>query len=425
MRQRLRLRPGTLTPRLLGIEHEFRVSTAKGAVDFRSLIHGLRLGQPNLDPADPNAYRLPSGAAVTCDGAEAEIALPPVAVRAGFTRELRLRAQLERLALADRLPAGHAIEGCSTHVSVSVPDGIAQAVCRLYATTFAPALMLLMDRRASPGLLVRPRPGRIELGGEFVAGDHLAAVSIFAVGSVIVCQRAVAGAGGSVLPPSLSVLLEPAVARYGWYVDRRALGPDLYADGRAAAITTTAGQRLSGQAMLELAWRAARPMLDELAEPAELAIVDDIVAGRLPLPSEAAARPGEPEPGVPTTPPPPYGAALAVRRRSFAEIAPVMLTWEVCVFLLLDRRRGRHAFAAVPGNRLDAFIADLDGGILDRQLAACLRRPPTSSCAASPADVAQPALFDALGPRLALLTPEYGPDGRPAPLSLPTRQAAA
>jgi hypothetical protein len=58
-----------------GLEHEFRVLDGPRPVDFRRVIHGLGLGQPNLDPADPNAYRLPSGSAVTCDGAEAEIAL--------------------------------------------------------------------------------------------------------------------------------------------------------------------------------------------------------------------------------------------------------------------------------------------------------------------------------------------------------------
>ena len=152
--------------RRVGLEHEFRVSAANGeAVDFRGLINGLRLGQPNLDPADPNAFRLPSGAAVTCDGREAEIALPPITVAPGFTRDVRSRAESERVALAARLAPGFEIEGVSTHISVSVPNGLAQEVCRLYAHTFAPQMMLMIDRRDSPGLLIRPRPGRVELGG--------------------------------------------------------------------------------------------------------------------------------------------------------------------------------------------------------------------------------------------------------------------
>ena len=44
---------------------------------------------------------------------------------------------------------------------------------RLYTETFAAALMLLMNRDDSPGLLVRPRPGRAELCGEFTGSQAL------------------------------------------------------------------------------------------------------------------------------------------------------------------------------------------------------------------------------------------------------------
>lgn len=223
-------------PCRVGVEHEFRVLLGEEPVDFRSLIHDLHLGQPNLDPADPNAYRLPSGAAVTCDGAEAEIALAPTRVGPGFAEELTLRASHERAALASRLPPRHRLVGCSTHLSVSVPDELTQPVCRLYATIFAPAMMLLMDRRDSPGLLIRPRPGRVELGGEFVEGDELAAAALFAVGSVLACQTALSDGDltRQRLPPELLVRVDAAVERFGWYVDRRAFGGDLYASGRSA-----------------------------------------------------------------------------------------------------------------------------------------------------------------------------------------------
>src|SRR5689334_8719158 len=68
---------------LMGAEHEYRVVVAderKYQVDFRRLIHGLRLGRRGLDPDDPYSYRLASGDAVTCDQKEAEIVLAPAAV---------------------------------------------------------------------------------------------------------------------------------------------------------------------------------------------------------------------------------------------------------------------------------------------------------------------------------------------------------
>lgn len=93
--------------------------------------------------------------------------------------------------------------------------------------------MLLMDRIDSPGLLVRPRPGRTELCGEFLEDEPLAAVAAFVAGSTRACAAAVRRPGGrTALPPRLDVRLARAVHRYGWYVDRRAFGTDLHAAGR-------------------------------------------------------------------------------------------------------------------------------------------------------------------------------------------------
>jgi hypothetical protein len=425
---RLILEPRGSPGRLLGLEHEFRVLARDVQVDFRRLIHGLRLGQPNLDPADPNSYRLPSGAAVTCDGREAEIALPPIAVRPGFARELRGRAGAERRDLTRRLGQNLALDGVSTHISVSADDEWTQAICRLFATTFAPALMLLMDRRDSPGLLVRPRPGRVELGGEYVAGDYLAAAAAFAVGSVLACERALMGAGArDALPPKLEVRLEPARARYGWYVDRRAFGGDLYATGRSTTLTTRDGKRLSGQEVLELAWRMARSTLDGLIEPADEQLVDALVDGRRQLPSElerpVAAM--DDAAGVAVAFDDPFGSATRLRNLPVAEVAPVMLTWDIAVFVLLDRQRARTAFAAVPRHELADFLDSLDSGRLDEPIRAFLRHRGRRSTLVSRLDAATATLFDGLGPRLALVAAEYGPDGSPvSPLELLAGRAA-
>ena len=145
---------------MVGLEHEYRVLDGSTQVDFRPLIGRLRLGRPNLDPGDPNAYRLRSGSMITCDGAEAEIALPPTPRNRGFAAGMTARAAGEEAALAQLLPRRYRLEGCSTHISVAVADSQTREVAALYARTFAPAMMLMLDGPDSPGLLVRPRPGR-------------------------------------------------------------------------------------------------------------------------------------------------------------------------------------------------------------------------------------------------------------------------
>lgn len=411
----------------VGLEHEFSVSSVAGIVDFRALIHGLDLGQANLDPADPNAHRLTSGAVATCDGAEAEIALPPTPIRPGFAFEVAHRAEVERATLLSRLPSGMRLEGCSTHLSVSMPDALTQRVCHRYATTFAPALMLLMDRRDSPGLLIRPRPGRVELGAEFVNGEHLVAALVFAVGSVLACRDSVTANGAQRLrPPELAVRVEPAVERFGWYVDRTAFGGDLYLQGRLAQMKTTAGDLVSAQTHLERCWAVVSAAMQGLAAPEELGLLRDVVAGVRPLPTEwptgdDAVPAGAAAPLAPS----PYASALEARQRPSFEIAPVMITWDLAVFVVRDRTRGRRGFAAVPGPLLGPFLSELDLGRLDRAIEGHLDRRPSGRRLESRSQALVPALFDELGPRLALLPPEFNRDGTPVAAPVPPARSTA
>lgn len=396
----------------VGLEHEFQVHADGRAVDFRDVIHELGLGQPNLDPSDFHAYHLPSGAALIADGAEAEIALPPIAIRPGFTDELVVRAEFERRALATRLP-GFRFEGGSTHLSVSVRDDLTEAICRLYAVTFSPALMLLMDRRDSPGLLIRPRPGRVELGGEYLVGSQLAVAAAFAVGSVRACEIALGTEdGGAPMPTRLAARVEPAVVRYGWYVDRTAFGGDLYLERRSARLRSTDGVRLSAQQVLESCWEVARAALHGMVEPDEVALVDGVIGGTQPLPSERVMANESPLPvSTDALDPTPYGAALTARERPLFSLAPVMLTWDLAVFLILRRAGGRRAFAAVPGAQLGPFLERLDEGSLDDEIDAYLRQPPAERVLRERAEVSALTLADRIGPRLGLLAPEFNRNG--------------
>src|SRR5262245_55448672 len=102
--------------RLIGLEHEFVVRSGEKVVDFRELIGQLPLGGRRLDPGDRNAHRLPGGGVVTADGREAEIALAPMVRRPGFAGRVEEEAGRARRNLATALPAGHSLEGYSTHL---------------------------------------------------------------------------------------------------------------------------------------------------------------------------------------------------------------------------------------------------------------------------------------------------------------------
>jgi len=391
----------------LGLEHEFIVRGAHYArLEFRTLIHELGLGHGQLDPADPNAHRLASGAVVTCDESEAEIAIPPVSGTGSFPARVVFAADDARRALARRLPRGVRLEGWSTHLSVSLPGDAVHACAARYATTFAPALMLLMDRARSPGLLVRPRPGRLELCGEYVAGPALHAAVAFAAGSVRAVVDEVQGTA-SARVPRLSGRIRMADRRYGWYVDRRAFGEDLYAAGRRTRLPLASGGTITAQEQLERTWSVARASLVELAAvpPADLIETDEIVAGRLPLPHEGRITFPRRRVGAPVSA---YGRALGVRLRPGFGVAPVMLTWGVAVFLVTDLGGSRRAFASVPGDRLAAFLDLLDSGALDATLADRLRRPVGDRRLERSGQALEPGLYDDLGPRLGLLLVEPG-----------------
>ncbi len=149
----------------VGLEHEFVIRREGRAVDFRTLIAGLPIPGTRLDPGDRFAHRTVSGLALTCDGAEAEYVAPPVPLAPGFTDELAEWAGTGGSLLAELLP-DHEVEGVSTHLSVSVEPRLGHRVAQRFARTFAPPLMLLLDGEDSDGLLVRPRAGRVELGGD-------------------------------------------------------------------------------------------------------------------------------------------------------------------------------------------------------------------------------------------------------------------
>jgi hypothetical protein len=414
---------------LVGLEHEYRLLDGERQVDFRQVIRSLALSQHHLDPGDPYAYRVATGAVVTCDQAEAEVVLPPTRVGPHFARQIEATAARERRRLMERLPRTWTAEGYSTHISVAIPAGAGDRLAKLYTRTFAPALMLLMDNRDSPGLLVRPRPGRLELCGEFVDGISLRSAVAFATGSVAACLDALgvgvgaaAGAKWPLSPAELVADVTGAHQRFGWFVRRDAFGSDLYSTGRSTVFTRVDGGQISAQQQLSDAWVAARTALSTLGVvAADLDCVDSVVAGSLPLPIEGGARPST---GIWTADVAhardnEFGALLEPRQRPGFEVAPVMATWDLSVFVLAHSSGPGIAFASVPRPYLRPFLDALDAGSLDAVMRDYLNRWTTAlqpRRRLSRRRAAEPGLWDGLPARKTLLAPER----RPAP----TRSAA-
>ncbi len=401
---------------VVGLEHEYRVFVGARAVDFRTVVHHLDLGRPRLDPADPNAYRLASGAALTADDEEAEIALAPSFVRPGCGYRLASTARSERRALERRLADGAHLEGYSTHLSVAVRPSSSAVIAKLYARSFSAAMMLLMDSACSPGLLVRPRPSRLELGGEFVDGDRLVVAAIFAVGSIRACQRRLEGGVAAVsFPGRLVVDVQRDDQRYGWFVSRSAFATDLYLAGREAALRPQRGSPITAQAHLERCWAAARATLVEDVDETELALVDRVVRSDEPLPAPTPAIERRSLSRLDTTrvtddePARAFGSAVRAQARPGYDLAPVMLTWDRAVFVLSAPRRDRLAFASVPAPLLMSFFSQLDAGALDETILSYLALSPRGRLLRRATATARPGLYDRLAPRAWLLVPEKAP----------------
>jgi hypothetical protein len=405
--RRLRL-PADPASVAIGLEQEFAAIRSGVPIDFRRVLPSLSLpGVSGIDPGDRNAVRTRLGLAVTADGAEAEIALPGVALGAGFIGRLLGWAGAGAGMLADATP-GLELVGVSTHLSVSVPDEHTHAVCRRFTRTFAPALMLLMEHHDSDGLLLRPRAQRVELGTDYAAGHALAAGAVLAAGGVLACLAVETGSvPESTLPPDLAVRVVPAVERYGWYVDRTAFGGDLYAHGREAVLRTVDGDALTAQQCLEHAWATATAVLNGALGPGDRLAGDRSVGRAAPLPTEVdpGRAPSAPVQVAPVV----AGRALDELERPGFQVRPAAATWHHVVYQIDGPRRG---YAAVPARHLAAFRDAADSGALDRRVESFLAGRHRGRVLATYHQATRiPALWDELGGWESLAPPEPWADG--------------
>lgn len=398
---------------LVGVEHEFVLRRGAKRLDARRTLDLALVAGPALDPGDPNARRLPWGGVITFDGPEIEVVTPPSVTEPGFAQRVVDDCARGRHDIEAFLPDGITLEGFSTHLNVSVTPGREIAVARRFIHMFSAAMMLLLDGADSPGTLVRPRPGRLEIGGEFQDGPSLMAALIFATGATRCCDvprrrwNHEARRPDAVLEPKV----ERAVERFGWFIDRTGFGGDLYRDGRDAILPVRGGGMIDAQDHLDSSWQRAKLALAGDLGDIERNLVDAVVSGHRPLPSDmSVATPGtravEETPRTPPavaatvdrtprsligaldTPPAlgagttlgsscsrpsPFGALITPWVHGSLCLTAEVVTWGFVVFALTDGSRSCHL--TVPGPELGSFLDDLDDGTLDAALQRHLVRP--------------------------------------------------
>ena len=285
---------------------------------------------------------------LTADGREAELVTPPVAWDASAPGKVDDMLAAERIELATRvthLAGADRLTGFSTHVNVSVPDDRVVDVGRRFARECGLATVLVAEPASSAGLLVRPRRGRLEIGGEYAEGEHLVALVTF-VGAAVSALLA-----GAPPPHRLADADDRRRAREVRLVPATR--------GRVRRSPETRPSRRSDQ--LTVTWKWARPWcIHGGLDPGP---VDRLVAGAPLRLEDRQTRPDACE--LRTVAPSVDVAPTTGARHVFGDVEAetLWLTWHHVVWLVSDGQRSLHA--VLPIEEEPAFLSRLDAGEYD------------------------------------------------------------
>lgn len=252
-------------PRMLGVEQEYDLFAGNRQLDFRALF-ARSLARRRWVPFRncDSAAILDAGYMLACDGQEAEFATAPIDYYGegclSLGREvMRCRKHMLKLLRGIGVPE---VRGYSTHLSISVPAGREWELATALSMTAAPALILLMEGRPSPGLLIRPRRGRLEIGSEYIDDEmQLAAASVFLTG--VVQAWLFDESLWAQFPHVRLMHSEEANIRPGIYLPRDAFGESIYEHGRTAKLELENGGKMSAGELLETCSRLALEALDD------------------------------------------------------------------------------------------------------------------------------------------------------------------
>ncbi len=320
---------------LLGVEQEFELFAGGTKLDFQALfprtIKGTRaVPFRNCD----RAVIVESGYMLATDGREAEFATAPIrssadgclslADEVSRCREHLLRT-LHALAVDD-------VRGYSTHLNISVPIGRESEIAAIISTTAAPALILLMEAKQSPGLLLRPRRGRFEVGSEYIDDNkQLAAAAVFLTGVILAYLGQTSN--WDQIPRICLKRSEAANIRAGIYLPHDAYGESPYTLGREARLELESGETIKAGEVLGICTDLACRELEERVSKRSLDNLRHLVVRSGSLQIERDADPGTIKRRMASAP---AAEALILKkiisRRDASGLRPRFLDWEGAAF---------------------------------------------------------------------------------------------
>ena len=401
---------------IVGVEHEYAVHLGGRPVDFRRIIHDVAATDPRVRLEPAQGYRLPEGSLLSTDGWYAEVATPPESLderaptrlaNGAFDAQERLRRLVERYARG--LGLEFELTGYSTHLSAhTTPARPARSFARPAARAAGPLFLALMARPESNGILVRPRPRRLEIAGDYVEEpDVLRAALTLLVATVLSFQER--PLPSDALAEIDDGVLRPSRIRSGVRVSPRALVARTAADppprrplrrsSRLRVSTETAGaDRLD--AFLMRNWDRFRPFAMARLAQSEVALVDDYVDGKrttvldlidvLPEPVVRPRRLTRRRSGGQRT----FTGALAPREVGRFRLEPVRAAWRFVTY----RASGPEGdgFVNVPLSGLRAFNEGALDGPIAQRLDQLVSEPPRVLNLARPGETDLLGVFSGL-----------------------------
>jgi hypothetical protein len=309
---------------------------------------------------------------LACDGQEAEFATAPVSSMGDgglrLAREV-IRCRRHMLKLLERIGVPE-VRGFSTHLNISVPNGREWELAAALARTAGPALILLMEARQSPGLLIRPRRGRIEISSEYIDNEgQLAAACVFLTG--VVHAYLYNESLWRQFPRLHLKHWEEANIRPGIYLPHDAYGESIYAHGWAAKLELEDGGTIRAGDVLEACSRLALRALEGRISPRTAASLRLVVDRSGSLQVERRI-----DPGFIASTARSYQAASAAKTlktlalsRSRLGLTPRFVDWEGAAFswetksgslvLGVPWRQLPNFFNTVQKNNLPRYVGEL------------------------------------------------------------------
>lgn len=375
----------------MGVEIEYATTVDGRPQPFAEILPALAaLPGANLKDDGSRRFWWPDGLRLMADGHYAEIASPPERVSTHTAEELcdstawaerRLRALL--MQQERRTGATMAIEPYSCHYNVgSAPFADGWAVARRVACAFGPLLALITSRPPVMGIIVRPRPGRIEIVGDLVADPgQFRAACLIVWGAVALALQEDAGSAVADLPTLPADSLVPARTRPGLRLTLPPLDAASIASLSKLLLPLSSGGRLELGEWAARCWSSLRSMVAAAFGSAETARVDGFVDFSRPTAFAGAIPAGHAEENRTvawlTTP---FAGGLTPRQVGDWRLSPRFVDWH---FIVLDaRNHRRRALLTLPENRFQQYV----DGVLDPAVGRALDAIPDNGTRGSRID---------------------------------------